>query len=303
MKPVTVITGAIAISIGSVLLTGSGQAQNKSNIPKEDHSESLEKISQPLTKDCTFIRAGSVLTKGITNLQQQDVGEINDFVLDSKNGKIRYAAVTYGGFSGFGNKMFAVPFEALAVLPNNNHEQNHRFLLDVNQEQLDGATGFEQDHWPDFTDQEFLNKLDRRYNIHRDQEVTSLNAVIRANQLLNLKVLNKEDHQIGKVEEIILDTAHRKARYIIVSLDDDTTNESRFFAVPFQALQVKSKLKNDNQLNLVLKMSSHQLTKIQGFDRNHWPDFTDPAYRKSLIEQFLFVKKQTDQAVKVGIDS
>ncbi|WP_417396672.1 PRC-barrel domain-containing protein [Gimesia chilikensis] len=303
MKPVTVITGAIAISIGSVLLTGSGHAQNKSNIPKEDHSESPEKISQPLTKDCTFIRAGSILSKGITNLQQQDVGEINDFVIDSKNGKIRYAAVTYGGFPGFGNKIFAVPFEALAVLPNNNHEHYHRFLLDVNQEQLDGATGFDQDHWPDFADQEFLNRLDRRYNIRRDQEVTSSNAVIRANQLLNLKVLNIEDHQIGKVEEIILDTAHRKARYIIVALDDDTANESKFFAVPFQALQVKSKLKNDNQLNLVLKMSSHQLAKIQGFDRDHWPDFTDPVYRKSLIEQFLFVKKQTDQSVNVGIDS
>lgn len=303
MKPVTVITGAIAISIGSVLLTGSGHAQNKSNIPKENHSESPEKISQSLTKDCTFIRAGSILSKGITNLQQQDVGEINDFVLDSKNGKIRYAAVTYGGFPGFGNKIFAVPFEALAILPNHNHEHYHRFLLDVNQEQLDGATGFDQDHWPDFADQEFLNRLDNRYNIRRDQELTSSNAVIRASQLLNLKVLNIEDHQIGKVEEIILDTVHRKARYIIVVLDEDTANESKLFAVPFQALQVKSKLKNDTQLNLVLKMTSHELTKIQGFDRDHWPDFTDPVYRKSLIEQFLFVKKQTDQSVKVGIDS
>ncbi|MEQ8851957.1 PRC-barrel domain-containing protein [Gimesia sp.] len=303
MKPVTVITGAIAIIIGSVLLTGSGHAQNKSNFPKVDHSDSQGKISKPLTKDCTFLRAGSVLNKGITNLKQQDIGEINDFVLDSKNGKIRYAAVTYGGFLGFGNKMFAVPFEALTVLPNNNCKQDHRFLLEVSQEQLDGAAGFKQDHWPDFADQEFLKKLDLRYKVHRDQEVPPSNAVIRANQLLNLKVLNAEDHQIGKVEEIILDTAHRKARYIIASLNDHTTNGNKLFAVPFQALQVKSNLKNDNQQNLVLKMSNHQLTKIQGFDRDHWPDFTDPVYRKSLIEQFLFVKKQKDQGMKVGIDS
>ncbi|QGQ22427.1 PRC-barrel domain containing protein [Gimesia benthica] len=303
MKPVTVITGAIAISIGSVLLTGSGHAQNKPNISKENHSDFQEKISKPPAKDCTFLRAAAVLTKRVTNLKQQNVGEINDFVLDSNNGKIRYAAVTYGGFPGFGNKMFAVPFEALTVLPNNNHEHDHRFLLKVDQEQLDGATGFEQDHWPDFADQELLNKPDRRYNVRQDPDAPPSNAVIRANQLLNLKVLNIEDDQIGKVEEIILDTAHRKARYIIVSLNHHTTNGNKLFAVPFQAFQVKSDLMNDNQQNLVLKMSNHQITKIQGFDRDHWPDFTDPVYRKSLIEQFLFVKKHKDQGVKVGIDS
>ena len=152
MKPVTVITGAIVLSIGSVLLTGSGQAQNKLNIPKEDHSDSQKKIHKPLTKNTKFLKARSVLSKGNTNLDQQDVGEINDLVLDSKNGKVRYAAVTFGGFLGFGNKMLTVPFEALTVLPKDNPAHDHRFLLEVNQEQLDGVTGFEQDHWPDFTD-------------------------------------------------------------------------------------------------------------------------------------------------------
>lgn len=174
MKPVTVITGAIAISIGSVLLTGSGHAQNKPNISKENHSDFQEKISKPPAKDCTFLRAAAVLTKRVTNLKQQDVGEINDFVLDSNNGKIRYAAVTYGGFPGFGNKMFAVPFEALTVLPNNNHEHDHRFLLKVDQEQLDGATGFDRDHWPDFTDPVYRKSLIEQFLFvkkHKDQGV------------------------------------------------------------------------------------------------------------------------------------
>lgn len=60
------------------------------------------------------VRASKLIGMNIENSKEENVGEINDIVLDSKSGKIQYLAVTYGGFLGLGNKMFAVPFEAIA---------------------------------------------------------------------------------------------------------------------------------------------------------------------------------------------
>jgi len=54
-----------------------------------------------------------------------------------------------------GGKLFAVPWEALRL-----DTENKRFLLDVNQAQLDAATGFDKNHWPDRADPTWQRSLD-----------------------------------------------------------------------------------------------------------------------------------------------
>ena len=39
-----------------------------------------------------------------------EVGKIKDFVVDTKTGRIAYAALDFGGFLGIGDKLFAVPW-------------------------------------------------------------------------------------------------------------------------------------------------------------------------------------------------
>ncbi|HCO24856.1 MAG: hypothetical protein CME31_20450 [Gimesia sp.] len=60
-------------------------------------------------------RASKLIGMNIENPQGQSLGEINDLVINTSTGEVRYAAVTYGGFLGVGNKMFAVPFEAFNI--------------------------------------------------------------------------------------------------------------------------------------------------------------------------------------------
>src|SRR3954452_13707130 len=110
------------------------------------------------TKGAT-IRASQLMGQNLKNSNGDNVGEIKDLVIDS-SGKIRYAAVTYGGFLGLGSKLFAVPFEAFQVRhdPNDrsssndrndangrNDRNNYVLTLDVTKDQLNGAQGFDND--------------------------------------------------------------------------------------------------------------------------------------------------------------
>ncbi len=113
------------------------------------------------------IRTSQVVGMDIQNEQGKSVGEINDLVLDANSGKIRYAAVTYGGFLGVGNKMFAVPWEAFTVRQDQGDTDDYHLVLNVTQQQLEGATGFDEDHWPDFADRNFARELDERYGVDR----------------------------------------------------------------------------------------------------------------------------------------
>ncbi len=115
------------------------------------------------------VRASQLIGMNIQDEQGKSLGEINDFVLDANSGKIRYAAVTYGGFLGVGDKMFAVPWAAFHCRQNPDDRDDYVLVLNVTQQQLEGAQGFDQDHWPNFADREFTGDLHRRYRTEQQR--------------------------------------------------------------------------------------------------------------------------------------
>ncbi len=100
--------------------------------------------------------AGSVLSSRrmigarVRNLAAEEPGKVEDIMLDVPTGRIAYAVLSFGGFHGLGDKLFAVPWSVLRL---NDAEQE--FILDVSRETLEDAPGFDQNHWPDMADPVF----------------------------------------------------------------------------------------------------------------------------------------------------
>lgn len=119
------------------------------------------------------VRASELIGKNIQNGAEESVGEIADIVLNQQTGKVEYVAVTYGGFLGMGDKMFAVPHKAFKVQPDPdapNDPSASVLVLDVTQQQLEGAEGFDQDNWPDSSDRNWKRDLNQRYGVQDDDE-------------------------------------------------------------------------------------------------------------------------------------
>ena len=90
-----------------------------------------------------FLTAKTINKDKVINMVGEHLGKIEDLMIDLENGRVAYAILSFGGFLGLGNKLFAVPWEALAVRP---HE--HAFTLNVSKETLEKAEGFDKDNWP-----------------------------------------------------------------------------------------------------------------------------------------------------------
>jgi hypothetical protein len=90
-----------------------------------------------------FLTAKTINNDKVINLSGEHLGKIEDLMIDLENGRVAYAILTFGGFLGFGNKLFAVPWEALSVRP-----LEHAFALNVSKETLEKAEGFDKDNWP-----------------------------------------------------------------------------------------------------------------------------------------------------------
>jgi hypothetical protein len=91
--------------------------------------------------------AGTLAGDRVRNAAGDDLGKIEEIMLDVPSGRIAYAVLSFGGFLGMGNKLFAVPWNALTL-----DEAEHEFILNVDKETLENAPGFDKDNWPDMSD-------------------------------------------------------------------------------------------------------------------------------------------------------
>lgn len=94
------------------------------------------------------------------NDKYEEIGSIEDVVLDTKDGSVKYVAVSMGGFLGVGDKLFAVPFEKLSCMK---EDGEYKVTLDINKQRLQNAKGFDQDNWPNMADPKWRQLNDKPY--------------------------------------------------------------------------------------------------------------------------------------------
>jgi sporulation protein YlmC with PRC-barrel domain len=108
------------------------------------------------------VRARHIEGMAVKNPEGQDLGKVEDIVVDMGTGRIRYAAVAFGGFLGVGDKLFAVPFHSLKVEYDAKSKTSH-FVANIDKKTLENATGFDKKDWPDFADPKFEAGNDRHF--------------------------------------------------------------------------------------------------------------------------------------------
>jgi sporulation protein YlmC with PRC-barrel domain len=91
--------------------------------------------------------ANTLIGDDVLNRSGENLGDIKEIMLDMNTGQVAYAVLSFGGVLGIGEKLFAVPWQALKL-----DTVNKAFTLDVSKEQLRNAPGFDPDAWPDMED-------------------------------------------------------------------------------------------------------------------------------------------------------
>src|ERR1043166_196752 len=108
-----------------------------------------------------LIRGNTFIGADVENPQGQNLGDIKDGVSYRASGRIAYAVVSFGGFLGMGEKLFAVPWGAFTQ-PKPDKET---FVLDVDKERLKNAPGFDAHNWPQMASREWVTSLYSYYNV------------------------------------------------------------------------------------------------------------------------------------------
>jgi sporulation protein YlmC with PRC-barrel domain len=105
------------------------------------------------------VSASKIIGEAVINCQNENLGKIHELVIDAQDGRLAYAVLSFGGFMGMGNKLFAMPWKAFEFA-----KAENKLILNVEKEKLKTAPGFDQDaKWPDFADRTWGSSIYKYY--------------------------------------------------------------------------------------------------------------------------------------------
>ncbi len=94
----------------------------------------------------------------VKNFQGENLGKIEAVMLDKLQGQVAYVVLSYGGFLGLGDKLFALPWDIFSY-----DNVNDCFTISIDKEQLKNSPGFDKDHWPDMSSKTWGTAIHKYY--------------------------------------------------------------------------------------------------------------------------------------------
>ncbi len=110
-------------------------------------------MDRTMTK-LNVLSATTMIGDEVHNPQGESLGKLEEIMLDVDKGCVSYAVLSFGGILGIGDKLFAIPWQALTI-----DTDDHAFVLDVDRERLENMPGFDKNDWPETIDHNWLTSV------------------------------------------------------------------------------------------------------------------------------------------------
>lgn len=239
-------------------------------------------------------RLGNVIGKPVRDAQGQRLGTVEDIVLNSQGDSISYAVLSYGGFLGLGDKLFAVPWSEFSA-----HPTRDAYTLDVRREYLRDAPGFPKDNWPDMVDEDWAQRVETFYREGRwrsdqaredftsdqprraDAELQLPMRYRRVSGLIRLPAKDYQGETLGRLQDLVIDSSDDTVSYGVVLLNTTPWElERREALVPWSTVEVMPDL-------AALRLEAdEELLDTVAFARGEFPDLSNPQYVQSIESQY-----------------
>ena len=111
-----------------------------------------------MTAHTKVLSASTLSGNTVRNILGEELGHLEEIMLDLDSGHVAYAVLSAGGFLGLGEKYFAIPWQALSV-----DTENKEIVLDVSKDKLENAPGFDKDNWPETFNRSWVTEVHSYY--------------------------------------------------------------------------------------------------------------------------------------------
>ncbi|MEF2074321.1 PRC-barrel domain-containing protein [Consotaella aegiceratis] len=106
------------------------------------------------------IEASRVSGTEVYNTEGEHLGHIQDFVLGKRDGAVKYAILSFGGFLGFGEEYYPLPWQVLKY-----DERQGGYVIGVTIDQLKQGPRYGAAESPSWADPAYGRSIDDYYGV------------------------------------------------------------------------------------------------------------------------------------------
>jgi hypothetical protein len=146
-----------SLALATLLMFAVAQSADAQNQNRRNRNNNANNNNNNVTTSTAEMghayKASELIGASVHTANNEEKGKVKDLMV-GPNGRIEYAAVSFGGFLGIGDKLFAVPLDAIHVEWKDN-KVNYA-TVDVSEESIKQRQGFDDNNWPEHADHGFL---------------------------------------------------------------------------------------------------------------------------------------------------
>jgi len=301
---------ALALTVMLVTAVFAADTKQKREVNKGEDGETRGVLvhkgtdNQPVSH---VFRAADFIGMAVRNSDGKDLGTVDDFVVDFECGQVRYAAIGFGGFLGFGEKLFAVPLGVMGL--NYDGEKQRSYLVfDTTAEELKDSPGFDRSKWPDMADPKWRAAVDKFYGVSFNDHAVGVavkkearqadksqghdgHHILRGSYLRSMTVRNDDGDELAAMKDVVIDLESGELTHLIASRGGVAGIGKEYVAIPRHAVMMKENI-TDNKLCIFLSVSKDRFQGAPHFS-DKWPNFNDEAWSQQSDTYF---KAQTTAA-------
>lgn len=139
-----------------------------------------------------------------------------------------------------------------------------------------------------------LNVLIALVVVSTGAEARDKTGILKASDVIGAKVEGTDGKSLGSIKDLVLDREEGDVQYAVLDFGGFLGIKDKYFIVPWEAINFTS-----NGKKIVLDVSKQDLKKAPGFDKNHWPDFSDPQQEVTIYEFYELPLPQDDKQGKL----
>lgn len=113
------------------------------------------------------------------------------------------------------------------------------------------------------------------------ETVAKYKSIVRADEVIGVKVINTADEDLGKIYQIVLDKVSGQVKYVVLESGSFLGMGGKLFAIPWNAIHY-----DNEEEAFVLNVNKERLKNAPGFDKNNWPVFSDEKWGKSISDYY-----------------
>ena len=222
------------------------------------------------------MRASKVIGMEVRNPKGENIGKINDLVVNMRTGDVRYSILEFDPGIFKGEKLFAVPTQQLRM-----GKEGDTLVYNMTRDKLEKA-GVERAGWDKtFRDPSYLRNQDRAWGMKQPSDGALAH---RVSDLIGKDVRSRAGDDIGEIEDLVINMGAQKVHYAVLSFDPSMLTGEKRYLFPLRSFGMKA---DDDELTL--NVDKDMLARMKSYPADGYDSLNDQAFANEIDRYFVAV--------------